>query len=339
MQPGFVWCPHCGQPHRLKDVVCPTTGKSIERSLHASNEKPHPLLGATLDGRYRLVRVIGSGGVGVVFEAENLALRRAVAVKIVSDPSRVDQRVRLEREARIVASLQHPNICDVYDVGFIPELGPYLVTERLFGETLATYRQRHRRIPYRIVLDFLLQILSGLQAAHAQQIVHRDLKPRNVFLVDRLGCPPLVKVLDFGLAKDLSRVDARTITRPGHAVGTPHYMAPEQITGEGVTVQSDLFATGVTAYELIAAAHPYGAATLADMQARLLRDEPTPLRAIRPEVPEELARVVQQAVARSPARRFPDAIAMQAALVATQARLDEADADMPESGESGASYP
>ncbi len=267
----------------------------------------HPLLGTTIADKYKIVRVLGRGGLGIVFEAENAVLSRMVAVKVVLD-GRNDGFERLEREARMVAMLQHPNVCDVYDLGRLPMYGPYLVCERLYGETIAQRVKREAALPIALVVDVLSQVLSGLHAAHGRHIIHRDMKPQNVFLVDRLGCPPLAKILDFGLAKDLTVGSARTLTKPGFAVGTPEYMAPERLRGvKESTPAMDIFSVGVIAYEALTGVYPFSGATTVVRQARILRDDPTPLRELRPSIPRMMEDVIAQALAKNPAERFADA--------------------------------
>jgi serine/threonine-protein kinase len=292
--------------------VCPTTGKRFEELLHRKPEIEHRLLGTVLDGKYRILRVIGQGGLGVVFEAEHVISKRLVAVKIVLDLQRPEAIERFHREVEIVSALQHPNLCDVYDFGAVPREGPYFVSERLFGEPLSAYRRRHARAPTREVVDILVQMLAGLQLAHTRGIVHRDLKPENIFLVDRLGREPLVKLLDFGLAV---RPHGPRITLPGRAMGTPRYMSPEQLCGKPLTHHSDLFSTALVAFELLAGVHPFDARTAVDLSVRVLRGAPTPLASLNPRVPPEVIAVIDRALAKDPRDRFGDAEAMQRALL------------------------
>jgi serine/threonine-protein kinase len=275
-------------------------------------EAHHRLLDTVLDGKYRILRVIGQGGLGVVFEAEQLVDKRLVAVKIVLDLRRPEAIERFQREIEIVSALQHPNLCDVYDFGAVRGEGPYFVTERLFGEPLATYRRRNPRAPTREVIDILVQMLAGLQVAHVRGIVHRDLKPENVFLVDRLNREPLVKLLDFGLAL----VDGGPrITRPGRAMGTPRYMSPEQLSGRKITPQSDLFATAVVGFELLAGVHPFDARTPVDISIRVMKGAHTPLASLNPRVPPEVIAVLDRALGKDERARFADAEEMQRALM------------------------
>ncbi|HEY8074015.1 MAG TPA: serine/threonine-protein kinase, partial [Labilithrix sp.] len=241
------------------------------------------------------------------------------SIKVSVDQRRWESLERLSREAQFVASLQHPNICDIFDFGWLPTYGPYIVTERLFGESLAVRRHRRRMLTLTETIEITNQILCGLHAAHGRQIIHRDLKPRNVFLVDRINCAPLVKILDFGLARDLTMSDSRRLTRPGQALGTYGYMSPEQLKGESPTVRSDLFAVGIMAYEMLAGVHPFAGESQADMAASIMHDPTPPLGRGGREGPK-LEQVLGRALAKEPLSRFPDAVAFQRALLELHAQ-------------------
>jgi len=316
---GFRWCPHCGKPHSLKERACTLTGKPLDSVIHQRSTSAalspvarSPLIGAVLGGKYLILRAIGSGGMGTVFEAENLALKRLVAVKVASRPDSEDALARFAREAAIVSSIQHPNICDVHDVGVLPNGGPYIVLERLHGDTLAARMQQRSSVAE--LVEIFVQILSGLHAAHASQILHRDLKPQNIFLVDRVGCGPLVKIVDFGLARDLS--SSTRLTKPGRRCGTVQYMSPEQLRGEPLDQRSDLFAVGVLLYEALTRRHPFAASTAVELQTNVLRADPTPLRTIRPDVPPAIEEMVRWAMARASGERPPSALALQRGILA-----------------------
>jgi len=315
---GFRWCPHCKRPHSLKDRLCPSTGQPLEAKLHVSAGalSQSSLEGTVLDGKYKILRLIGKGGMGEVFEAENLQLKRVVAIKVVRSGARPEALLRLEREALIIAAVQHPNICAVHDVGRIPSGGPYVVFERLFGETLAQ-RTRGRRLSMRALIGIFSQMLSGLQAAHSASIVHRDLKPENVFLVSRVGCEPLVKLVDFGFAQDLTMTDtSRRITRPGRQCGTAQYMSPEQLRCQSLDHRSDLFAVGIMLYEALTGRHPFQARSLVELQMNIVSAAPLPLRVRRPDVPREVEQLIGWTLQRSPSARPSSAIELQGALLA-----------------------
>jgi serine/threonine-protein kinase len=251
---------------------------------------------------------------GKVYEAENIHLKRLVAVKVVAGDARSEALQRLEREARIVASIQHPNVCDVHDVGRVPGGSPYVVFERLFGQTLAA-RAAGGQLPIREVIGIFAQLLSGLHAAHSMNIVHRDLKPENIFLVERAGCDPLVKVMDFGFARDLTITDEVPLTRPGKMCGTMQYMAPEQLRAERADHRSDLFAVGIMLYEALAGRHPFEAASAVELQINILRATPRPLRVRRPMASKELEDLVAWTLSRAPSERPSSALELQRALL------------------------
>lgn len=314
MTKGFRWCPHCKCPHALADRVCAVTGLPLDKAINNAVGPGVPsLIGTVLNGKYRVLQLLGSGGMGQVFEAENIHIKRLVAVKMVSSTAGPHALVRLEREAQHVAAIQHPNICDVYDFGRTPNGRPYVVFERLFGETFGARLRRGGQLALRDTLDIFSQILSGLQAAHVAHIVHRDLKPQNVFLVDRVGCPPLVKLVDFGFAQDLSARGAR-LTRPGHMCGTVQYMSPEQLRADPLDHRSDLFSLGTMLYEALGGRHPFEAPTRVDLQTNILRAAPTPLSQLRRDISPELDQVIAWALARSPADRPASALDLQRAL-------------------------
>lgn len=264
---------------------------------------------------------------GAVFEAENLVLRRSVAIKVVAHAESEQALIRLCHEAQLVSAMQHPHICDIYDIGSLPGGAPYLVLERLQGETLAEHLERRRRLANQVAAEVFRQILSGLDAAHRVSIVHRDMKPENVVLTMRVGCPPHVKIVDFGFAKDISGLRTASITRPGDAIGTPRYMAPEQLLAERVDPRTDLYAVGVMLFEALTGSHPFDAPTIAQLHWKVLRETPWPLTMLRPDLPLDLERVIQRALSRAPADRFSSAREMQAAILdAMPAEEEEEDA-------------
>jgi hypothetical protein len=266
-----------------------------------------------LVGHYRVVGLLGAGGMGVVYLAEDTRLGRKVALKAVApaladDPSRV---ARLRREARAAAGLNHPNIAVVHALEEI-DAQLYIVSEFVPGETL---RDELARGPLssRRVREAGLDIAAALATAHERGVIHRDLKPENIVRA-RDG---RLKILDFGLAQIVGDgPDHASVTRDGAILGTPAYMSPEQIRGETVDGRSDLFALGAMLYELRTGTHPFAAATPSATLARILQDDPVPIPA---EVqagdgPDDLPRIIARLLDRIPERRFPSAAAVVAAL-------------------------
>jgi serine/threonine-protein kinase len=338
MREGIVWCPHCREPHKLGEAYCPKSGQKLDQRIHHDSyirAKLHPLIGVVIDGKYEILKRIGVGGMGEVFEAHNQALDRRVALKIVTKGKAADAADRLRREARVIASVKHPNICDLYDVGTMPDGTPYMVLELLTGETLHARVRREKRLTVSDAIDIFCQILSGVQHAHANSIVHRDLKPANVFLVERYGLRPLVKLVDFGLAVDLlGRM--HKLTQPGRSCGTPHYMSPEQLRGRPVDARSDLFSIGLMLFEALSGRHPFAATAIVEMTIKIAYEEPTELAQLRKRVPPALAAIVERTLEKDPDRRPQSAMELQTALAALDLPDDE---DAPHSSDSGASFP
>jgi TolB-like protein len=280
-----------------------------------------PLTAGARLGPYEVVAQIGSGGMGEVYRARDTRLGRDVAIKVLpaefaADPERLK---RFEREAKATATLSHPNILAVHDVG-THEGAPYLVEELLEGQSL---KERIGRgpIPVREAVELAAQIAHGLAAAHGKNIVHRDLKPENVF-VTKDG---IVKILDFGLAKLVEGVpigEADTLTHAptgateaGRVLGTVAYMAPEQARGMAVDQRTDIFAFGVVLYEMVTGERPFRGATATDTVAAIIKDDPPPLPA---SVPGALRALIERCLAKDPAHRYQRGGEVQAALEAVR---------------------
>jgi serine/threonine-protein kinase len=269
--------------------------------------------GVTLGGRYRLVRLLGQGGMGAVYEAVQEDLGRRVAVKVIR-PDLGDRaaRARFRREATLAAALGHPNIVQVTDFvdgsvdGREP---PFFVMELLEGESLADALRREERLAPRRVGLILLQVLSALSALHRAGVVHRDLKPSNVFLARMAGVGEVVKLLDFGVAK-LEDGGAR-LTGTGRIVGTLKFMAPEQLLGLDVDARTDLYSLGVVAFCALAGRLPYGGLAETVSHA-IVVEPPLRLRDVLPNAPSGLARVVDRSLEKDPSARFGSADEMAA---------------------------
>lgn len=260
-------------------------------------------------GRYRIIRRLGEGGMGVVYEAFDDRLDRTVALKLmreaVTGPVGVE---RFWREARAAAALNHPHICQIYELG--DEAGqPFIVMERLTGETLAE-RLLRGSLPARDTAQIALGLLSALQSLHERGLVHRDLKPSNVFLATH-G----VKLLDFGVAHGVEAVPAATATRltaPGLIVGTTHYMAPEQISGEPIDGRVDLFAVGAILFECLTGQFAFGGSQPMAVMQKVLNEQPPAL--VGSALITSLDRVIHRALAKRPSARYQTAEAMLADL-------------------------
>jgi serine/threonine-protein kinase len=277
------------------------------------------LEGQLVDGKYRIRRLIGEGGMGRVYEAEHVRIDRVVALKVLHVDLAVNDEVlaRFEREARAAGRIGHDNICEVTDAGRLEEGVPYFVMPLLRGKPLSDTMTAVGPLPVERGVDIILQILSALEAAHAAGIVHRDLKPSNVFLT-RLGDrEDFVKVLDFGISKVIGvGATQAKITHTGTVLGTPHYMSPEQARGlRDIDQRVDVYAAGVILYEMLTTKTPFNGESHNAILSAILLDAFTPPRMLRPDVSPELEAVILRAMERDRDRRFRDAAAMRAALV------------------------
>jgi eukaryotic-like serine/threonine-protein kinase len=316
-----AYCPVCNAVFASFIERCPDDGARLKRSRD-------PLLGTTLDGRFRVVGPIGEGSMGRVYLGIQLSVNRAVAIKTIRDRWATDRDAarRFEREVRMLTRLSHPNIVNVYDFGSADGV-LYLVMELLRGRTLADELSRRARFDVRRACEIAIQLCDALAAAHTAGVVHRDLKPANIVLVDASSGRDLVKVLDFGLAKPLTteRISLNEVTRTGIVLGTPLYLAPEAIAGDPASPSSDLYALGCVLFEMLAGAPPFVETSIELVMRRQLTADPPPLPA---NVPSELASVVASLLAKEPEARPPSALAVAARLHALIAApiddLDEA---------------
>jgi tRNA A-37 threonylcarbamoyl transferase component Bud32 len=274
-------------------------------------------IGRVLSGRYRLDGLLGSGGMSAVFAATHIAVGRAVAVKMLRPDLAEDHATvsRFHGEARAAAAVARRGVVEILDFDVDPELGPFLVMERLSGESLRARIERHGVLEAGPAVAVVAPLLRTLAAVHERGIVHRDLKPDNVVLVREEDGTELPKILDFGV----SRMGESTgLTRTGALLGTPWFMAPEQARGHrGIDARADLYSVGAILYQALCGKPPYEAETPAHAVALLLTGPPRSIASLRPGLPETLVRVVETAMERDPERRFPSARAMHDALIAS----------------------
>ena len=260
-------------------------------------------VGDRVGQRYRLERVVGEGGMGVVWAAEDLLTGERVAIKTLKSVH-PELLKRFDREARVSASIGHPNVVDVRAILQLDDGSPAFVMDLLEGRSLATeLHLRGGTLPVEEAVAVLLPLLSAVRAAHAKGILHRDLKPQNVFLAGGDGGPPVVTLLDFGLAKLLAKdEDALTkLTRTGAVMGTPQYMAPEQLYGDpAVDARADIWAVGAIAYEMLSGLLPLEGKSLAQLVRSAARGVVRPLPA---SVPAPLGNVIHAMLAIEPAGR------------------------------------
>ncbi len=273
--------------------------------------------GDLIRGKYRLVRLLGDGGMGSVFEAHHEGLGTRVAIKVLhADLARRPGLVeRFLREARVSAQIKSANVVQVIDVDRTEDGVAYIVMELLEGESLSSALERERKFGVAVACDYAVQILRALEAAHGLGVVHRDLKPENVFVTFVSG-KPLLKLIDFGIAK-ARQMDSQSknLTVAGVVMGTPEYMAPEQAySADKVDARSDLYAVGVMVYEMISGTRPVAGEDARLVALKVQRGEVRPLVHAAPGVPPDLAGIVHRAMAARPELRFSSATELRLAL-------------------------
>jgi serine/threonine-protein kinase len=265
------------------------------------------MLGTTVRGTYRILRTLDQGGMGIVFEAEHVRLRRRVAVKVLAEHLAKDAHAlaRFNREAEIISQLQHPNVVQVTDFDTTEAGEPYLVMELLSGESLATRLERERCLPVPDAMRIAHQVSAGLAAAHSANIVHRDLKPANIFLTQVADQGVLVRLLDFGISKRAG--GAKGLTGEYDILGTPDYMAPEQALGKTAQVdhRGDQYALAVITFEMLAGRTPFAGTDVMDVLRQVIGTEAPALDQLAPHVPRDVSEVLHRALSKDPEQRFP----------------------------------
>jgi serine/threonine-protein kinase len=292
--------------------------------------------GVVLLGKYRIERLLGAGGMGVVYAAHHLMLDRPVAIKLLAPHAALNQ-VALQRflnEARNAARIDSEYICRVMDLGVLPpdarpgpgsdarpgvagpaSTAPYIVMELLVGMDLAQLLAERGRLPVREAVGYVIHALSGIRSAHLIGVVHRDLKPSNLFLAKTSDGRSVVKVLDFGISKAMGPGGQPGITADRNIIGSPAYMSPEQAkSSPTVDARADIWTVGVILYELLTCVVPFAAPSIAETLADVLGKVPPPVTQLRPDVPPGLAAVIARCLEKDPALRFQDAGALALAL-------------------------
>jgi eukaryotic-like serine/threonine-protein kinase len=276
--------------------------------------------GDLLAGKYRVEKVLGFGGMGVVVSAFRGDLEQRVAVKFLSQAAaeRPDAAERFRREARAAAKIRSEHVARVLDVGTLDTGLPYMVMEFLEGNDIADELRQHRWLPIVEAVEFILQATEALAEAHAAGVVHRDLKPGNLFLARRADGSRRVKVLDFGISKALSgtSVEELSLTKTAALIGSPLYMAPEQMrSAKDVDTRADIWSLGAMLYEMLTGQPPYTGESVPQLCAALLHDDPIPLRQHRPEIPEGLEQAVLRCLMKDRNHRFPTVFELGRALL------------------------
>jgi hypothetical protein len=300
-------CPQCQHPCEETHKFCPSCGFPVAKVAQHTDD---PLIGRTLPGGYVILDLVGIGGMGRVYRAEQTNLGRTVAIKIIH-PHLVGEEnaaARFITEARAASRLNHPNSVAVIDFGKTEDGQLYLVMEFLRGKDLARVQYEEGPLSFRRIVSILRQVLAALSEAHHLEIIHRDLKPENVILEPVRTGGDFVKVVDFGLAK-MREGTAPNITSPGIVCGTPEYMSPEQGRGDPLDPRSDLYAVGVIFYQLLTGRLPFEADSPTQVVLMHITEPPPDPRAASPErmIPSLLADVCLMALAKEPGHRFGNA--------------------------------
>ena len=265
-----------------------------------------PLVGTTIDGRYEIIKVLGQGGMGVVYTAKHAMLGKRLAIKVLKSDVSKDQEIiaRFRQEAQSASAIGSQHIIDISDFGALPDGSTYFVMEYLDGVELTKAIEEQRPMPPERVVHVAKQLCDALGAAHERGIVHRDMKPDNVFLIRRGSEKDFVKVLDFGIAK-VGGAQSK-LTRAGQVFGTPHYMSPEQCSGQGVDHRTDIYALGIILYEMAVGRVPFDADNLMGILTKHIYEQPIPPHTLPPPiaVPAGLEAVILKCLAKQADARY-----------------------------------
>ncbi len=263
--------------------------------------------GSVLVGKYRVERMLGQGGMGVVIEATHIALNERVAMKFLLPELAMDGEAaeRFLREARAAVRIKSPHVAKVSDVGTLESGSPYMVMEFLEGQDASEFLHGHGVMAVPDAIDLVIQACDAIAEAHSYRIVHRDLKPANLFITRHADGSPFVKVLDFGISKVLDEKAVSSLTRTTTTLGSALYMSPEQIReSRSVDHRTDIYAIGVTLYELLSREHPFDADSFPALCVKIATGTPVPLQDRRADLPPELCAVIHHALAKEPVDRF-----------------------------------
>src|SRR5262245_49871947 len=274
-------------------------------------------IGETYARKYRIARVLGEGAMGAVYEAENVLIRRRVAIKVLHAhiAQKADTLLRFEKEAQAAGRIGSTHIVEVLDMGELLGGDRYMVMEFLEGTTLDKRIRSRGRLTPEEAAPIIIQLLEGLDAAHRADIIHRDLKPANVFLMSGRVPPDFVKILDFGVSKFNALNDEMSMTSTGAVLGTPYYMSPEQAKGSRqIDSRSDLYAVGVILYECITGQVPFSAETFNELILRIVLESPAPVESFVTNLDPGFAAIIHKSMAREPRERFQTAAEFQDAL-------------------------
>jgi serine/threonine-protein kinase len=303
-------CSVCGTEYDANQKFCPNDGTPLR-----SSESAESLEGQVIADRYRIISLLGEGGMGRVYLAEHVRMGRKCAVKMISpEMARTEAAIaRFNREAANASQINHPNVAQVYDFGEGPGGALYLAMEYVEGETLSAMVRREGALSVRRAATLTKRVADALSAAHHRGIVHRDLKPENIIVTRQYDGTECVKVVDFGIAKTVQSGNTdpggQTLTAVGAAVGTPEYMSPEQLAGEKLDGRSDLYSLGLVFFHLLTADLPHPRVTSRETLVARLTEPSRTLVEVRPGThwPKNLQTMLDYALAADVSKRYPTA--------------------------------
>ena len=299
------FCPACASRFSQDVRFCPTDGQPTQQLPEEKQENVDPLLGSVVDNRYRVDRVLGEGGMGVVYAAMHVTLGKRVALKVLRGEMARDDEVvkRFVQEAQASSSIGHANIIDITDFGRLPDGTSYFVMEYLEGMSLTQLIEQGGSMGSDEALGIIEQVASALSAAHGRGIIHRDLKPDNIYLVKRGQQNHFVKVLDFGIAK-VGGANSK-LTKTGMVFGTPYYMSPEQAAGQTIDARTDIYALGIIMYEMFTGQVPFDGDTFMGILSKHMFETPVPPRerVASAQLPAEP--IILRCLAKRPEDRYP----------------------------------
>ena len=330
-------CPTCGVAVAADARFCPACGQSIsptesKTGMPAAVEGPN-LIGTEIAGGYRILQKLGEGGMGAVYRGEQIALKRTVAIKVLRPELSANEMLlhRFRSEATVVAKLSHPNTVNIYDFGQGKDGSLFIAMEFIEGKSLRSVVHAEAPLLPARALHIAAQVAASLADAHAHQIVHRDLKPDNVMLQDRGKQRDIARVLDFGIAKlrdDSRSTQVAALTQAGDLLGTPQYMAPEQVRGENIDGRTDVYALGCLLYEMTTGRMPFEAPTIMAMLSKHLTEDVVPPSHRRPDL--GLPRVIDELVVTA----MTKSVAMRPSMENYAEQIQRALATMPQMGSS-----
>lgn len=307
-------CPKCGRLLRSEHEICPEDGAAL---IEVEIGTEDPRIGQVIDGRFTLIGVLGTGGMGAVYRALQHTMERQAAIKllkkeITGDPETVQ---RFLHEARLASRLEHPNVITLFDFGQSEDGELYIAMELLKGRSLRDILDEDLYLDLDRTVSLLGQVCDALQSAHDNDVVHRDLKPENIFVIPGAGrSGEFVKVIDFGIAKVHALDDGQTLTQTGVVFGTPRYMSPEQAVGDKVDYRTDIYALGVLLYEVLTGLVPFRHESALKVIMAHIHDDPPPLLDVRPDLPKAVAALYERALAKEADDRPQSATAFKEAL-------------------------